>query len=337
MATSAPAETNVALVNAPALWDLGYRGQGDRGREHGHRRRRHPPGPGESLARRHQQLVRPERGASEHADRRERPRHLDHGRDGGRRRRRKLPRGRPGRARGSPSRYSTISGTATLNRHPPRFQWLLDPDGNPSTADAPDVVNDSWTMSTSGCLLDFQPDLANLRAAGILPVFAAGNYGPFSGSSRSPANNPEAFAVGGTDDSDVIYTYSSRGPSPCGQPVYPQLVAPGVGIHTTDLYGLYADPIRHVGRGTACRGCAGSPPAGLPRYVGRPAGGGAGERCGRPRGRGRGQHLRLWPARRPRRLSVARHIRRTSPRACPRPRPARPPVVLSHTASRSRR
>src|SRR5262249_10335411 len=27
-ATSAPAETNVALVNAPALWDLGYRGQG---------------------------------------------------------------------------------------------------------------------------------------------------------------------------------------------------------------------------------------------------------------------------------------------------------------------
>src|SRR5262249_15774806 len=25
-------------------------------------------------------------------------------------------------------------------------------------------------------------------------------------------------------------------------PAYPQLVAPGVGIHTTDLYGLYADP-----------------------------------------------------------------------------------------------
>jgi Subtilase family len=122
------------------------------------------------------------------------------------------------------------------------FQWLLDPDGNPATADAPDVVNDSWTMSASGCLLDFQPDLASLRAAGILPVFAAGNYGPMSGSSRSPANNPEAFAVGATDDGDVLYPYSSLGPSPCGQPVYPQLVAPGVGIHTTDLYGLYADP-----------------------------------------------------------------------------------------------
>jgi uncharacterized protein (DUF58 family) len=133
-------------------------------------------------------------------------------------------------------------GTATSTGIHQGFQWLLDPDGNPATADAPDVVNDSWTMSASGCLLDFQPDLASLRAAGILPVFAAGNYGPLSGSSRSPANNPEAFAVGATDDADVLYPYSSLGPSPCGQPVYPQLVAPGVGIHTTDLYGLYADP-----------------------------------------------------------------------------------------------
>jgi hypothetical protein len=96
-------------------------------------------------------------------------------------------------------------------------------------------------MSASGCLLDFQSDLASLRAAGILPVFAAGNYGPLSGTSASPANNPEAFAVGATDDADALYPYSSRGPSSCGQPVYPQLVAPGVGIHTTDLYGLYAD------------------------------------------------------------------------------------------------
>src|SRR6185312_16740699 len=84
--------------------------------------------------------------------------------------------------------------------------------------------------------------LASLRAAGILPVFAAGNFGPVPGSSVSPANNPEAFAVGATDDADVLYPYSSLGPSPCGQPVYPQLVAPGVGIHTTDLYGFYADP-----------------------------------------------------------------------------------------------
>jgi len=132
-------------------------------------------------------------------------------------------------------------GTATSSGIHMGFQWLLDPDRNPATADAPNVVNDSWTMATSGCNLDFQLDLRNLRAAGILPVFAAGNDGPSAGSILSPANNPEAFAVGGTDGSDVIDPSSSRGPSACGQPVSPQLVAPGVGVRTTDLYDSYAN------------------------------------------------------------------------------------------------
>ena len=121
------------------------------------------------------------------------------------------------------------------------FQWLLDPDGNPATADAPNVVNDSWTMSAGGCNLDFQPDLRSLRAAGILPVFSAGNYGPSPGTVLSPANNPEAFPVGATDDGDVVDPSSSRGPSACGQAIAPKLVAPGVGVRTTDLYGLYGD------------------------------------------------------------------------------------------------
>ena len=121
------------------------------------------------------------------------------------------------------------------------FQWLLDPDGNPATADAPDVVNNSWAFGNPGCNLAFQLDLQSLRAIGILPVFAAGNYGPGGSTSVSPANYPEAFAVGATDNSDLIYAYSSRGPSACGeaQTVYPELVAPGVNINTTDLYGLY--------------------------------------------------------------------------------------------------
>jgi len=121
------------------------------------------------------------------------------------------------------------------------FQWLLDPDGNPATADAPNVVNDSWTMSVGGCNLDFQLDLRNLRAAGILPVFSAGNYGPLAGTVLSPANNPEAFAVGATDDTDVLAPSSSRGPSACPGAVAPQLVAPGVNVRTSDLYGSYLD------------------------------------------------------------------------------------------------
>mgnify|MGYP000538239624 CR=1 FL=1 len=59
------------------------------------------------------------------------------------------------------------SGAATTTGIHLAFQWLLDPDGNPATADAPNVVNASWTMSAAGCNTDFQPDLQSLRAAGI--------------------------------------------------------------------------------------------------------------------------------------------------------------------------
>ncbi|WP_028067700.1 S8 family serine peptidase [Solirubrobacter soli] len=130
-------------------------------------------------------------------------------------------------------------GAATTAGIHAGFQWLLDPDGNPATDDAPDVVNDSWTMSGTACNLAFQLDLRSLQAAGILPVFAAGNGGPAPASGLSPADNPEAFAVGGTDAADGIDPGSSRGPSACGQATYPSLTAPGVGVRTTDLYGLY--------------------------------------------------------------------------------------------------
>jgi len=130
-------------------------------------------------------------------------------------------------------------GAATTARIHAAFQWLLDPDGNPSTDDAPDVVNNSWEMSAAGCQLEFQLDLHTLRAAGILPVFSAGNHGPGTGTSVSPANNPEAFAVGATTIADAIDPSSSRGPSSCGQAVYPSLTAPGVNVRTTDLYASY--------------------------------------------------------------------------------------------------
>ncbi len=115
------------------------------------------------------------------------------------------------------------------------FQWLLDPDGNPATADAPHVVNNSWAWSPT-CNFDFQADLQALRAAGILPIFAAGNSAL---TSHSPANNPGAFAVGATDDNDTIWAASSRGPSACDSTIFPEIVAPGVNIYTTDLFGNY--------------------------------------------------------------------------------------------------
>ena len=74
-----------------------------------------------------------------------------------------------------------------------------------------------------------------------MPVFAAGNLGSGSGTSVSPANLPESFAVGAVDTADQIYPLSSRGPSSCGEAIaiYPELVAAGVDIHTADRFGFY--------------------------------------------------------------------------------------------------
>jgi len=240
MTAVAPAESNVGLINAPALWDLGYRGQGvvvanmDTGVDVTHpdlasRWRggtnswydpngQHPTTPTDVSGHGTWTMGVMVGGSA-----------------GG------TAVGVAPDAQWIAVKIFNDQGVSSSSVIHQGFQWLLDPDGNPNTADAPDVVNNSWTMSSAGCLLDFQPDLANLRAAGILPIFSAGNYGPPSGSSRSPANNLEAFAVGSTDDFDVVDASSSRGPSPCGQSAYPQLVAPGVGVRTTDLYGLYAD------------------------------------------------------------------------------------------------
>ncbi|HEX5690942.1 MAG TPA: S8 family serine peptidase, partial [Roseiflexaceae bacterium] len=133
-------------------------------------------------------------------------------------------------------------GTATSTAIHQSLQWVLDPDNDPNTADAPDVVNNSWTYGSVGCNLEFQLDLQALLAAGIVPVFAAGNYGSSASTSVSPANYPEALSVGAINNNSLIYSLSSRGPTSCGSAgarTYPDVVAPGVYINSTDLYGNY--------------------------------------------------------------------------------------------------
>jgi subtilisin family serine protease len=239
--SSNPPEQNLALINAPSLWNLGYQGQGivvasmDTGVDYNH----------PDLAARW-------RGGNNswydpYGQHPATPTDVNgHGTwtmgvmvggDAG------------GTSIGMAPQASWIavkifndSNVATTSAIHLGFQWLLNPDGNPQTNDTPVVVNNSWTLGSPGCDLSFEPDLQALVVAGISPVFAAGNYGPSSSTSASPANNPSAFAVGATDNFDVIYSSSSRGPTSCGQAssvVYPAVVAPGVGVRTSDLYGLY--------------------------------------------------------------------------------------------------
>ncbi|MGB5676051.1 MAG: S8 family serine peptidase, partial [Gemmatimonadota bacterium] len=134
------------------------------------------------------------------------------------------------------------AGIAPLTSIHLGFQWLLDPNGDGNPDDAPDVVNNSWgfTDMVDVCYLEFQTDIQALRAAGIAVVFAAGNQGATgAATSISPANNPESFAVGSVAFNQVLAFDSSQGPSPCvvENDFFPEVVAPGVNIKTSDLTG----------------------------------------------------------------------------------------------------
>ncbi|TDL76201.1 peptidase S8, partial [Peribacillus frigoritolerans] len=127
-------------------------------------------------------------------------------------------------------------------------EWLLAPrdeKGTPHPEMAPDIINNSW--SSSSTLNDwFRSVVKAWEAAGITPVFAAGNDSEWTpvgpGSITNPANYPEAIAVGSTDTANRISWFSLRGPSPYGgSEIKPDLVAPGEAILSTlpnNEYGL---------------------------------------------------------------------------------------------------
>jgi len=89
----------------------------------------------------------------------------------------------------------------------------------------PDVLIAAWVLPTPGCDRSLQRIVEVWRAAGILPVFPAGNHGPGERTDRSPANYEGVLSVGGT-----AYEKTSRGPSACGGGDFPRLTAPAQGL-----------------------------------------------------------------------------------------------------------
>lgn len=124
------------------------------------------------------------------------------------------------------------------------FQWMLCPtdlSGALASADcsqAPDVVNNSWG-SANPADDTFRPDLQALRAAGVAPVFSAGNPSVGPGSIGSPGSVPEAITVGATDANDEVADFSGRGPSFYEDEQKPELSAPGVDVKSTVSGGYY--------------------------------------------------------------------------------------------------
>ncbi len=135
-------------------------------------------------------------------------------------------------------RLYDANGRARMSDIHRAFQWLMDPDGDAATLDAPDVVNASWTLlgrAPGTCIGEFAADIRALKASGIAVVFAAGNDGPAPSTSSSPANNPGALSVGAADRDLALARMTSRGPSSCDGSDFPRVIAPGTNIRTTDL------------------------------------------------------------------------------------------------------
>ncbi len=172
--------------------------------------------------------------------------------------------GWPGGPPGSRRRSSMTAASATATAIHAAFQWVLDPDANPATDDAPDVLNNSWAYGATGCNLEFQLDLQAVRARGSCPVFAGSNFGPNPSTSASPANDPEALAVGSVDNTGVIDHRVQPRAVRLRRGVddgYPEVVAPGVSaIRTSDRFGLYQGVSGNIARGAPrCRSARAAP------------------------------------------------------------------------------
>lgn len=118
----------------------------------------------------------------------------------------------------------------------------FDLDGsNPDPSKAPDVISNSWFCSISAGECPSQaillPAIQDVRAAGIVPVVAAGNSGPACasiGMDGPPAQYDESFTVGAVTNENGLATFSSRGPvSFQGTRIKPDIVAPGQDVRSS--------------------------------------------------------------------------------------------------------
>jgi len=140
---------------------------------------------------------------------------------------------------GSPDTYITC------------FEFMMAPwnlDGqNPDPTKAPVAVSNSWycSISLEGCSQNVLfGTVQAVRAAGIVPVVAAGNAGPGCqtiGNDGPPAQYDESFTVGATTSSNTLAFFSSRGPATFqGTRIKPDIVAPGQTVRSSYPPNTYA-------------------------------------------------------------------------------------------------
>jgi len=143
-------------------------------------------------------------------------------------------------------------GTGSLTSYIECFQFFLAPtnlaDSSADPAKAPHVINNSWgCFPSEGCdssnYATMEIVINNLKAAGIIVVDSAGNYGPNCSTITDPAAiYDNSFVVGSTMNTDSISSFSSRGPVtdyPSAM-VKPDISAPGSNIRSCVPDSAYA-------------------------------------------------------------------------------------------------
>jgi len=155
-------------------------------------------------------------------------------------------------------RIFSDKGSATLKGILGAMTWMTDPDGNPETADAPSILSNSWGGNQAS--MAKEKSLWNLvetwRSLNIVPVFAAGNSGPWKNTIGTPGGYPHSFAVGSTTSKDRASFFSSRGPIKWEGVKYikPDITAPGSGVYSSLPGGKYT---KMSGTSMACPHVAG--------------------------------------------------------------------------------
>ena len=134
-------------------------------------------------------------------------------------------------------------GNGTPARYAECFQFMMAPtDLNGNNADPTlraHVLNNSWGCpSSEGCTTraELETIINNTQAAGIFVVVSAGNGGSTCSTVNDvPAIYDASFSVGAYDISNTLANFSSRGPSTYYTPnlLKPNLSAPGVTVRSS--------------------------------------------------------------------------------------------------------
>ncbi|MBI3942636.1 MAG: S8 family serine peptidase [Chloroflexi bacterium] len=128
------------------------------------------------------------------------------------------------------------------------FQFFLAPTDltgqNPDPDRRPDAVGNSYSCPPDELcnVSSLHAAMDNLRAAGVFMSVSAGNSGPSCSTINTPPGlEDSAITIGATDSNDNIASFSSRGPiaiDGSNRPK-PDLVAPGVGVRSSYPGGGY--------------------------------------------------------------------------------------------------